>query len=431
MISLCCSRPIMQNLSLKEEALRLGKSAKSAARELAPLSAADKNRALLAMADELEGRSSLLISENQKDLESAKNAGVSNAVLDRIALNPARVASMAKGLRDVAALPDPVHEVIKMWRRPNGLQVGRMRIPLGVIGIIYEARPNVTADAAALCLKSGNAAILRGGSEAHHSNQAIGSALRQACAGTRVPQDAVQMVARKDHALVNELLQLEEYIDLIIPRGGEDLIRAVVANSKIPVIKHYKGVCHVYVEADASLEMAERICFNAKVQRPSVCNAMETLLVHEAIAAKFLPPMIAKFQAAGVEIRGCERTCALAPGIVPAREADWSEEYLDLILAVRVVRDLDDAIAHIERYGSEHTETIVTASYQKSREFVERVNSSAVLVNASTRFNDGGELGLGAEIGISTSKIHAFGPMGLEELTTTKFIVFGDGQIRE
>src|ERR1041384_5344804 len=431
MISLCCRRPVMQNLSLKEEALRLGKSAKSAARELAPLSAAEKNQALLAMADELERRSPLLISENQKDLETAKNAGVSNAVLDRIALNAGRVASMARGLRDVAALPDPVHEITKMWRRPNGLQVGRMRIPLGVIGIIYEARPNVTADAAALCLKSGNAAILRGGSEAHHSNQAIGSALRQACAGTRVPQDAVQIVARKDHALVNELLQLEEYIDLIIPRGGEDLIRAVVANSKIPVIKHYKGVCHVYVEADASLEMAERICFNAKVQRPSVCNAMETLLVHEAIAAKFLPPMIARFQAAGVEIRGCERTRALAPGIVPAREADWSEEYLDLILAVRVVRDLDEAVSHIERYGSEHTETIVTASYQKAREFVERVNSSAVLVNASTRFNDGGELGLGAEIGISTSKIHAFGPMGLEELTTTKFIVFGDGQVRE
>ena len=421
----------MQNSSLKEEALRLGKNAKFAARELAPLSAADKNQALLAMADELERRSLLLVGENQKDLESAKNAGVSNAVLDRIALNAGRVASMATGLRDVAALPDPVHEITKMWRRPNGLQVGRMRIPLGVIGIIYEARPNVTADAAALCLKSGNAAILRGGSEAHYSNQAIGSVLREACAGTRVPQDAVQIVAHKDHALVNELLQLEDYIDLIIPRGGEDLIRAVVANSKIPVIKHYKGVCHVYVEADASLEMAERICLNAKVQRPSVCNAMETLLVHEAIAAKFLPPMIAQFQAAGVEIRGCERTCALTPEIVPAREADWSEEYLDLILAGRVVRDLDEAIAHIERYGSEHTESIVTASYQKAREFVERVNSSAVLVNASTRFNDGGELGLGAEIGISTSKIHAFGPMGLEELTTTKFIVFGDGQIRE
>jgi len=421
----------MANGSLKEEALRLGKRAKVAARQLAPLSSAEKNRALLAMADTLERRSAFLISENQKDLESAKTAGVGSAILDRIALNPARVASMAKALREVAALPDPVHEIVKMWRRPNGLQVGRMRIPLGVIGIIYEARPNVTADAAGLCLKSGNAVILRGGSEAHHSNQAIGTALREACAGTRVPQDAVQMVERKDHALVDELLQLEDYIDLIIPRGGEDLIRAVVKNSRIPVIKHYKGVCHVYVEADAPLEMAEKICFNAKVQRPSVCNAMETLLVHEAVAAKFLPTMIAKFQAAGVEIRGCERTCALVPGIVPARETDWSEEYLDLILAVRIVRNIDDAISHIERYGSEHTESIITASYDKSREFIERVNSSAVLVNASTRFNDGGELGLGAEIGISTSKIHAFGPMGLEELTTTKFIVFGDGQIRE
>lgn len=421
----------MANGSLKEEALRLGKRAKVAARQLAPLSSAEKNRALLAMADALERRGAFLISENQKDLESAKTAGVGSAILDRIALNPARVASMAKASREVAALPDPVHEIVKMWRRPNGLQVGRMRIPLGVIGIIYEARPNVTADAAGLCLKSGNAVILRGGSEAHHSNQAIGTALREACAGTRVPQDAVQMVERTDHALVDELLQLEDYIDLIIPRGGEDLIRAVVKNSRIPVIKHYKGVCHVYVEADAPLEMAEKICFNAKVQRPSVCNAMETLLVHEAVAAKFLPPMIAKFQAAGVEIRGCERTCALVPGIVPARETDWSEEYLDLILAVRIVRNIDDAISHIERYGSEHTESIITASYDKSREFIERVNSSAVLVNASTRFNDGGELGLGAEIGISTSKIHAFGPMGLEELTTTKFIVFGDGQIRE
>jgi glutamate-5-semialdehyde dehydrogenase len=289
----------------------------------------------------------------------------------------------------------------------------------------------VTADAAALCLKSGNAVILRGGSEAHHSNQAIGAVLREACAETRVPQDAVQVVQFKDHALVNELLQLEEYIDLIIPRGGEDLIRAVVASSKIPVIKHYKGVCHVYVDADASLAMAEHICFNAKVQRPSVCNAMETLLVHEAVAAKFLPAMIAKFQSAGVEIRGCERTCKLATGSKPATEEDWSTEYLDLILAVRVVKDMDEAITHIERYGSEHTESIVTTNYQRSREFIDRVNSSAVMVNASTRFNDGGELGLGAEIGISTSKIHAFGPMGLEELTTTKFIVFGDGQIRE
>jgi glutamate-5-semialdehyde dehydrogenase len=246
-----------------------------------------------------------------------------------------------------------------------------------------------------------------------------------------VPPDAVQVVQLKDHALVNELLQLEQYIDLIIPRGGEELIRAVVANSKIPVIKHYKGVCHVYVDAEASLEMAENICFNAKVQRPSVCNAMETLLVHEAIAAKFLPAMIAKYQAAGVEIRGCEKTRALVAGIKPATEADWSAEYLDLILAVRIVKDMDEAIAHIEKYGSEHTESIVTTNYQRSREFIDRVNSSAVMVNASTRFNDGGELGLGAEIGISTSKIHAFGPMGLEELTTTKFIVFGDGQVRE
>jgi len=416
---------------LKQEALRLGKQAKVAARLLAPLSSGEKNRALLLMADRLEAQSTFLIDENKKDLDFATNSGVSSAVLDRIALNPVRIRAMANGLRDVAALPDPVREVTKMWRRPNGLQVGRMRIPLGVIGMIYEARPNVTADAAALCLKSGNAVILRGGSEAHHSNQAIGAVLRQACAETRVPQDAVQVVQHKDHALVNELLQLEQYIDLIIPRGGEDLIRAVVANSKVPVIKHYKGVCHVYVEADASLEMAEQICFNAKVQRPSVCNAMETLLVHEVIAPKFLPPMIAKFQAAGVEVRGCENTRALVPGIKPATDADWTEEYLDLILAVRIVKDMDQAIEHIERYGSEHTETIVTTNYQKSREFIERVNSSAVMVNASTRFNDGGELGLGAEIGISTSKIHAFGPMGLEELTTTKFIVFGDGQVRE
>jgi len=420
-----------QKQSLKEEALGLGKRAKAAARRLAPLSSEEKNKALFVMADKLEAQSAFLVEKNEKDVEFARNAGASSAILDRIALDPKRVKSMAKGLRDVAALPDPVREVVKMWRRPNGLQVGRMRIPLGVIGIIYEARPNVTADAAALCLKSGNAVILRGGSEAHHSNQAIGAVLRQACAETRVPQDAVQVVERKDHALVNELLQLEDYIDLIIPRGGEELIRAVVANSKVPVIKHYKGVCHVYVDDEASLEMAERICFNAKVQRPSVCNAMETLLVHETIAAKFLPSMIAKFHGAGVEVRGCEKTRALVPGLKKATEEDWSTEYLDLILAVRVVKDIDEAIDHIERYGSEHTESIVTTSYQRSREFIDRVNSSAVMVNASTRFNDGGELGLGAEIGISTSKIHAFGPMGLEELTTTKFVVFGDGQIRE
>lgn len=419
------------NESIKEEASRLAKQAKVASRQLAPISSEEKNRALCLMADRLVAQNAYLIEENKKDLAAAKRSGISEALLDRIVLNPSRVQAMAKGLRDVAALPDPVREVVKMWRRPNGLQVGRMRIPLGVIAIIYEARPNVTADAAALCLKSGNSVILRGGSEAHFSNQAIGHILREVCGQTRVPQEAVQIVHNKDHALVQELLQLEEYIDLVIPRGGEELIRAVVAHSKVPVIKHYKGVCHIYVDADASIEMAERICMNAKVQRPSVCNAMETLLVHEAMAPTLLPSLIAKYQAAGVEIRGCEKTCALVSGINKATEADWTTEYLDLILSVRIVKDMDEAIDHIERYGSEHTETIVTSNYQRSRDFIDRVNSSAVMVNASTRFNDGGELGLGAEIGISTSKIHAFGPMGLEELTTTKFVVLGDGQIRE
>lgn len=420
-----------QTSTSTDSALELGKRARSAARQLARLSTQEKNRALALSADGLEAQAAFLLAENSKDIELARRAGVSAALLDRIALDQRRVAAMAAGLREVAALPDPVGEIVKMWRRPNGLQVGRMRIPLGVIAIIYEARPNVTADAAALCLKSGNAVILRGGSEAHHSNQAVAAVLRQACAKTAVPQEVIQTVAVKDHAFVNELLQLESYIDLVIPRGGEELIRAVVAHSKIPVIKHYKGVCHIFVDACASLETATRICFNAKVQRPAVCNAMETLLVHEAIAPAFLPPMVARYQAAGVEIRGCEQTRAIAPAVKPASESDWTEEYLDLILAVRVVKDMDQAIDHIERYGSEHTESIVTNNYQHARDFVERVNSSAVLVNASTRFNDGGELGLGAEIGISTSKIHAFGPMGLEELTTTKFIVFGDGHIRE
>jgi len=413
------------------DAVRLGQQARTAARRLAVLSSDEKNRALRFMADRLESQGAYLLEENKKDIETARRKGLSNALLDRIALDANRVQGMAKGLREIAVLPDPVGEVVKMWRRPNGLQVGKMRIPLGVIGIIYEARPNVTADAAALCLKSGNAVILRGGSEAHRSNQAIGKVLQEACMQTQVPEEAVQVVASPDRALVRALLQLEDYIDLVIPRGGEELIRTVVADSRIPVIKHYKGVCHVYVDRHASLEMAERICLNAKVQRPSVCNAMETLLVHEGIAADFLPALFAKYREAGVEIRGCEKTSALWPSVRKATAADWTTEYLDLILSVRIVKDMEEAIDHIERYGSMHTETIVTTNYQRAREFIDRVNSSAVLVNASTRFNDGGELGLGAEIGISTSKIHAFGPMGLEELTTTKFIVFGDGQIRE
>lgn len=418
-------------MSLKDEAIRLGTKAKEAARGLASLSSEEKNRALLRMAGRLEAEKDALLRENGKDLEVAGQAGLSGAVIDRIALSPDRIQAMAKGLREIVALPDPVREIVRMWRRPNGLQVGKMRIPLGVIAMIYEARPNVTADAAALCLKSGNAVILRGGSEAHFSNRAIGAILQRACEETQVPAGAVQVVESKDRRMVLELLQLEDYIDLVIPRGGEELIRMVAANSRVPVIKHYKGVCHVYVDSEASLEMAERICMNAKVQRPSVCNAMETLLVHEAVAPSFLPSMIGRLQGAGVEIRGCDQTRALVAGIKSASEADWSAEYLDLILSVRVVKDMDAAMDHIERYGSQHTETIVTSNYARAREFLDRVNSSAVLVNASTRFNDGGELGLGAEIGISTSKIHAFGPMGLEELTTTKFIVFGDGQIRE
>ncbi len=418
-------------MSLKDEALSLGKTAKAASRSLARLSSTVKNRALAAMAEDIERQSEFLLKENKKDVDQAVKVKLSSALVDRITLNPSRIQGMAKGLRDVAALPDPVGEVIKMWRRPNGLQVGRMRIPLGVIAIIYEARPNVTADAAALCVKSGNAVILRGGSEAHHSNRAIGAVLQEACASAGVPEGALQVAESKDRGLVHELLQLEDYIDLVIPRGGEELIRAVAQNSRIPVIKHYKGVCHVYVDDEASLNMAEKISLNAKVQRPGVCNAMETLLVHKAVAKDFLPPAIAKLRAAGVEVRGCDATQKLVPGVKPATEEDWSAEYLDLILAVRVVKDMDAAIEHIERYGSQHTESIITANYTKAREFLDRVDSSVVLVNASTRFNDGGELGLGAEMGISTSKIHAFGPMGLEELTTTKFIVFGDGQIRE
>ncbi|HEY6200097.1 MAG TPA: glutamate-5-semialdehyde dehydrogenase [Candidatus Binatia bacterium] len=418
-------------MSFKAEALQLGKTAKAASRGLARLSSSVKNRALLAMAEGIERQSEFLLKENKKDVDQATKAKLSSALVDRITLNPSRIQGMAKGLRDVAALPDPVGEVIKMWRRPNGLQVGRMRIPLGVIAIIYEARPNVTADAAALCVKSGNAVILRGGSEAHHSNRAIGAVLQEACAAAGVPEGALQVAESKDRGLVHELLQLEDYIDLVIPRGGEELIRAVAQNSRIPVIKHYKGVCHVYVDDEASLDMAEKISLNAKVQRPAVCNAMETLLVHEAVAKDFLPSVVSKLRAAGVEIRGCEKTQKLVSGVKVATEEDWSAEYLDLILAVRVVKDMDAAIEHIERYGSQHTESIVTANYTKAREFLDRVDSSVVLVNASTRFNDGGELGLGAEMGISTSKIHAFGPMGLEELTTTKFIVFGDGQIRE
>ncbi len=409
----------------------MAKAARRAAQAMARCTSERKNAALLAMAEELRRQAGLLKAENAKDVAAARAAGLSAAMIDRLTVTDATLAAMAQGLCEVARQPDPVGSCGPSRMRPNGLTVTRMRIPLGVIGIIYESRPNVTVDAAGLCLKAGNAVILRGGSEAIHSNRALAAVITGALAKSGLPAEAVQVVPVADRTAVNCLLAQEEHVDLIIPRGGEELIRFVVAHSRIPVLKHYKGVCHVYVDEGADLDMAEAVCFNAKVQRPGVCNAMETMLVHAGEAARFLPRMAARLAAAGVELRGCPETRRVLPEMVPAAEADWSAEFLDLILAVRVVADMDAAIAHIAAYGSSHTDAIVTRDLDRSRRFVREVDSSVVLVNASTRFNDGGELGLGAEIGISTSKLHAFGPMGAEELTTTKFVVYGSGQIRQ
>jgi glutamate-5-semialdehyde dehydrogenase len=411
-------------------ATKIAERAKEASRVLARVPSQPKNHALISMADEIISHSSFIIEENNKDIEDAQKRGLSPSFIDRLALTPSRIKSMAEGLKQIALLQDPVGEVLRMWRRPNGLLVGKMRIPLGVVAIIYEARPNVTADAAGLCLKSGNSVILRGGSESIRSNMAIGSILGDALEKNGMPREAVQIVPATERALVLELLKLEDHIGLVIPRGGESLIRFVSEHSKIPVLKHYKGVCHVFVDEFADLDVAENVCINAKVQRPGVCNSMETLLVHEVVSEKFLPRMVKKFEENGVEIRGCPRTKEIVPRVKEATEEDWYAEYLDLILSVRVVKGIDEAIDHIERYGSMHTEAIITRDYKNAQYFLNSVNSSTVLVNASTRFSDGYELGLGAEIGISTSKLHAFGPMGVEELTTTKFIIYGDGQIR-
>lgn len=408
----------------------MAKAARAAATQMAKCASNQKNAVLLGMAGEIEKNASRIKEANQKDLDRAIEMGLSNAMIDRLTVSDATISAMAKGLREVAVLNDPVGATSKAWLRPNGLEVTRMRIPLGVIGIIYESRPNVTIDAAGLCLKAGNAVILRGGSEALYSNQALADIIGQVLGDCGLPETAVQLVPIRDRKAVNILLNQEEFIDLIIPRGGEGLIRFVVEHSTIPVLKHYKGVCHVYVDEGADLNMAEEICFNSKVQRPGVCNAMETMLVHRSIAKEFLPQMAKRLTSAGVEIRGCPETCQILPYASKAEQADWPEEYLDLVLAVRVVEDMDQAISHISKYGSKHTESIVTRDYKRAKRFVRETDSSVVLVNASTRFNDGGELGLGAEIGISTSKLHAFGPMGVEELTTTKFVVFGDGQIR-
>ncbi|NWF76089.1 MAG: glutamate-5-semialdehyde dehydrogenase [Nitrospirae bacterium] len=418
-------------MDIKEFVVNKALEAKEGAKSLAKASSKQKNDALFAMAEVLQKRSKELISENKKDLNFAQEKGLSKSLIDRLALNEKRINEMAHGLREVATLPDPVGEVLNMWQRPNGMTVGRMRVPIGVIGIIYESRPNVTADAASLCLKAGNAVILRGGSEAINSNRAIVKVLKEAAGKHGLHEGAVTFIDIPDREAIMEMLKLEGIVDLIIPRGGESLIRTVTENSRIPVLKHYKGVCHVFVDRDADLKMAEDICFNAKVQRPGTCNAMETMLVDKKIAKVFLPDMIKRFKKANVKLKGCPLTRKIDNSLERLEEADFFKEYLDLILNVKIVENIDDAMTHISKYSSSHSDAIVTKDYGKAMRFLREVDSSAVFVNASTRLNDGFQFGLGAEIGISTDKIHARGPMGLEELTCTKFIVLGNGQLRE
>lgn len=409
---------------------QMGKRAKEAAAKLA-VAGQKKNDALQAIAQGLLSHSDEILEANQKDLENGKNAGLTASLLDRLALSRERIASMAEGVRQVAAMPDPIGTVLSGGTQPNGLEITKVRVPLGVIGIIFEARPNVTSDAAALCLKAGNAVILRGGKEAIHSNLAIAGIMREAVAQAGLPKDSVQLVEDTSRQSSVELMELTEYLDVLIPRGGAGLIKTVVEKSKVPVIETGVGNCHVYIDSDADLEMAASIVYNAKTSRPSVCNAIETILVHEAVAKEFLPLVKSKLDEKQVELHGDEKTREiLGDCVIPAMEEDWAREYLDYKLAVRVVPSMEEALSHIAAYSSGHSECIVTENYRKSREFTSRVDAAAVYVNASTRFTDGGEFGLGAEIGISTQKLHARGPMGLNELTSMKFIVLGSGQIR-
>jgi glutamate-5-semialdehyde dehydrogenase len=410
--------------------LKKAMEAKEGARAVARVSSEQKNAALLIMAETIRRSAKQLQRENKKDLAAAKKKGLTKAMIDRLTLTGQRIDDMSQGLVDIANLPDPVGEITKMWQRPNGMTIGKMRVPLGVIGIIYESRPNVTADATALCLKAGNAVILRGGSEAIHSNRAIVKLLRGVAKKAGIHEGVITFLDNTDRQAVLEMLKLEGIIDVVIPRGGEGLIRAVTENSRIPVLKHYKGICHVFVDRDADLKMAEEICFNAKVQRPGTCNAMETMLVDEKVAKKFLPAVIKRLKSAKVKIKGCARTRKIVPSVSQAVADDFHTEYVDLILNVKVVRDIDAAMDHIAEYSSAHTETIVTEHYGRAMRFLREVDSSSVFVNLSTRFSDGFQFGLGAEMGISTDKIHARGPMGLEELTCTKFIGLGNGQIR-
>ena len=409
----------------------VGKAARHAARSIAKTETAAKNHALMTMAEVVERDRSRLGEANARDVAAAQARGLDAALIDRLTLTPKSIAAMAQGLREIAQLPDPVGEISDLRYRPSGIQVGRMRVPLGVIGIIYEARPNVTADAAGLCLKSGNAAILRGGSEAIHSNQAVGACVHAGLKAAGLPETAVQVIETTDRAAVGELITMKDYVDIIVPRGGKGLIERISAESRIPVLKHLDGVCHVYIDDRADLDKAIRIADNAKTQRYGTCNTMETLLVHKDIAARVLPPLAEIYQHKGVELRGDEPARKIIPQMKPASEEDWYTEYLAPILSVRIVADLDQAIEHIAVYGSQHTDAIVTEDLTRARRFLREVDSASVMVNASTRFADGFEFGLGAEIGISTDKLHARGPVGLEGLTSLKFIVLGDGQIRE
>jgi len=418
-------------MDIKEQILKIGADALIASRELAKLSTRKKNAILEAMAEELEVQRLFIQEENAKDLETGKENGLSTAMLDRLELTDVRIDGMIKGLRDVAVLNDPVGDEISLWNRPNGLEIRKIRVPIGVIGIIFESRPNVTCDAAALCFKTSNAVILRGGKEAILSNLAIAKAMQVGGASKGMPRNVIQLIPTTDREAVKVMCQMTDYLDLIIPRGGEGLIRAVTEMAHVPVIKHYKGVCHTYIDAAADLDMAWKISENAKCQRPGVCNAMETLLVHKEIAEAFLPKMGEILAARDVEIRGDGAVCKLIPLALAASEEDWHEEYLEMILAIRVVDDLDAAIAHINTYGSSHSDAIITQDEKSEKTFLAEVDSAVVYVNASTRFTDGAEFGMGAEIGVSTDKLHARGPMGLEELTTYKFIIEGKGQIRE